>query len=258
MPEDDPQNRDIEALKVKNRFTKLQFSSARNRLLANLYLPDAAQDQIPGVFFIHGGGMRGKSTFKNPQRDLVRQGFGSFAYDSSGFGGSEGERSDETLDSRLEDASAALGVFMQYVNTDRISLVGVSMGADIAISLLAGQSNARKLILLAPAVYPEASRTEPINLGFSRRLRRDEASWQDAPAFSRLEAYPGQVLIAYGSNDNIIPQSMQEKFRAIAESKNWQFLTLNGAPHNLLRPHNEVEKQAKQSILSEAAKFLAS
>ncbi len=243
--------------KIQNRFMKIEFSSVRHRLVANLYLPDnSSRDQTPGVFFIHGGGPHGKSKVKNLQRYLCDNGFGSFAYDSSGFGESGGVREEETLESRLEDAERGFDVFQQYFDPDNSSVVGMSMGADIAINLT-GKKNIHNLLLLAPAAYPEEARTEPLQLGFTRRIRTDKESWQDAPVFSRLQEYSGSVLIMYGENDRIIPGRMRKKFRGIIENKG-EFLVLSNASHNFLRPHTDLEVQAEQVAFSEIARFLSS
>lgn len=256
MPKEEPQSSDIEVLKSRNKFQKIQFSTDRNNLLANIYLPSQPQKERSGVLFVHGGGLRGKSTFKSLQRQFLGKSLASLAYDSSGFGGSEGDRSEETLDTRLEDADAAFDILAQHVNPDAVSVVGVSMGADIAIRLL-GRKRIKRLVLLSPAIYAEKDRNDPINLGFTRRLRRDRQSWQDAPGFSDLEAFSGQALIVYGTRDNIIPSEMQERFKIIAETREWPFVMLEGAPHNLLRPHTHEEMQTKRAVVAQSADFLA-
>lgn len=247
----------METLKTNGRFEKVAYESRDHRLLANIYTPtDDPDDVYPGVFIVHGGGLRGKSTFKRLQRRLRKNGIASFAYDASGTGGSEGDRSSETLNTRLQDAQKSLEVFRNRVRLTKLGALGMSMGADAAIRLTKSE-DIEALTLLSPAVYPDALRDDPLYLGFTRQIRVRSYDWNDESTFSTLQEYEGPSMIIYGGRDRIIPEDVQDKYREVLESGNPQneFIVLDQSTHNFLRPHTAPEARLRSAAITHVARF---
>lgn len=256
MSETYPEN-SMRTLKTNGRFEKVTYDSRDHQLLANIYMPtDDPDDVYPGVFIVHGGGLRGKSTFKRLQRRLRNNGIASFAYDAPGTGGSEGDRLSETLDTRLADAQKSLEIFRERVRLSKLGALGMSMGADAAIRLTDSE-NIAALTLLSPAAYPDELRENPLHLGFTQQIRRHTYDWSEESTFSVLEEYKGPSMVVYGSQDRIIPEDVQDKYREILDAGNPQneFVVLDQATHNFLRPHTDAEARIRGAAITQVARF---
>lgn len=247
----------IESLKTNGRFEQVAYKSRDHRLLANIYTPTDNPDDIhPGIFIVHGGGQRGKSTFTRLQRRLRNNGIASFAYDASGIGGSQGNRSEETLNTRLTDAQKSLEVFRNHVKLSKLGTLGMSMGADAAIRLT-GANDIDALALLSPAAYPADLRETALHLGFTSQIRRHNYDWGTEDIYSTLRSYQGPSMVIYGSNDRIIPDDVKSQFQEVLEAGNPEneFTVISQATHNFLRPHTDAEARLRGQAISHIAHF---
>jgi len=249
----------VTTLKTNGRFEKVAYDSRGSRLLANIYRPENSHErELPGVFIVHGGGLRGKSTFKELQRQLRDRGMASFAYDTAGTGGSEGTRTQETLNSRLMDARASLEAFRKSVRLSKLGALGMSMGADIAVNLT-NSEGIDSLALLSAAAYPDVLRDDSLQLGFTRQIRQQAYDWSRESVFSTLRVYADPVMALYGSEDRIIPADVQAQYREILEGGNPlnEFTLVDGATHNFLHAHTTAEARAREEIIAHVARFSA-
>ena len=116
----------------------------QNNVLINNYLsgiialPNSFTSTIPIILFLHGFGTNKNEvadTFAITAEKLKDQGIGSLRIDFSGFGYSQGNPADTTIEKLITDANNALNYLLtqKFVDTQRIGLCGFSLGAGISI-----------------------------------------------------------------------------------------------------------------------------
>lgn len=124
-------------------------------LRGNLILPPAASRADTGVLFIHGwGGVRsGPHNLLTAQaRALGRAGYASLRFDLGGRGESVGDAPAADLAGMAEDALRAAAVLKESAGVDRLVLVGICSGGNVAIGILDRLPEAAGLFLMS--VYP--------------------------------------------------------------------------------------------------------
>ena len=108
-----------------------------NGIVGTLNLPDGT-GKVPAVLMLHGfAGSRDEvaSIYKREADTLAAKGIGSMRIDFRGFGESNGNAEDLTVDSQLQDALSGLAFLKgnQRVDAARLGVLGFSLGGGIAI-----------------------------------------------------------------------------------------------------------------------------
>lgn len=181
-------------------------------------------------------------------RILESMGWASLRFDFSGTGDSDGDFSDMTFSSELNEADAILNYAQSLpeVDASRIALLGQSMGGAV-ISTLAGKrpEDVAGLVLWAGAgelkdailqVF-EASNVQGkfdgsqdvdcygycTGKGFLKEL-------QTLDVFSEAKGYSGPVLYVRGTKDAIVLESCAKKYAEIY-GENMKLVCVEGASH---------------------------
>ncbi|MBX4260049.1 alpha/beta hydrolase [Clostridium estertheticum] len=135
----------------------VEIDSENLRLRGMLHIPENTNNKVPIVIIFHGfcGDKRGPHfIFVKLSRLLEKAGIACIRFDFAGSGESDGNFIDMTMDTELKDANNILNYVrtLNFVDNERIGIVGLSMGGAIA-SMLAGErkSNIETLCLWAPA-----------------------------------------------------------------------------------------------------------
>ncbi|MBW9152640.1 alpha/beta hydrolase [Clostridium estertheticum] len=135
----------------------VEIDSENLRLRGMLHIPGNINKKVPIVIIFHGfcGDKMGPHfIFVKLSRLLERAGIACIRFDFAGSGESDGDFIDMTMDTELKDANNILNYVrtLDFVDNDRIGIVGLSMGGAIA-SMLAGErkSDIETLCLWAPA-----------------------------------------------------------------------------------------------------------
>ena len=166
------------------------------RLVGTVTFPDVV-DQVPAALLVNGSGPLDRDSNMPGQAldvassladSLAARGVASLRFDKRGVGESEGEYLTTSFDRETDDAAAALVVLpdIDGVDPERITIVGHSVGATIAIRLAARYEWLAGIVLLAAATTPGVEvmriQSERIagslrglqRLGARRFLRRQE------------------------------------------------------------------------------------
>ena len=177
----------------------------------------------PIVLFLHGnGGDRGHR--RDVLRALHARGYGVFALDYRGYGGSGGAPSEDGL---YLDAEASVKWLLGRGH-DRLVYFGESLGTGVAVELAKRRPPAA-LILEAPF----DSLTEVARHHFPwlpvRWLLRDRFE-----SAAKIAAFDAPLLIIHGDDDRVVPQARgRALFEAATEPKTW--VAVPNAGHNDLR-----------------------
>jgi len=181
------------------RHEQFNFSSGEE-VLSGVRIVDKDSPQ-PKLLFLHGGGSSTKERFFWLAEDLLEKKIGSILFDFSGHGQSTGEISSSSLAKRTEEAKQAAQEIYHP-----IAVLGSSMGAYVAIQLTQCIPT-HTLILFNPAIYTREAWNTPFTEDFTRIIQKTD-SWRDSDALEILENFKGNLLVAIGEDDEVIPQEV--------------------------------------------------
>ncbi len=237
--------------------TSLTIHSGGVELPASLVVP---RGEIKGaVLFLPGGGntrleagpvLAGRKAW---QERLAGWGVASLAFDYRGIEGTGVELNVTSLATRSEDAVAAYDSLKQAIGTDRVFAVGVSMGAIAAIQL-AQERQLTGICLVCPAAYSRAAHTIPFGPDFTTELRKDDDQSQYLE-FDLLRQYSGELLLAYGGEDVVIPAQIIDIYKEIVVAHNGIVQECSLATH-FMNKEDPISLEAQRALAKTLKEFL--
>lgn len=170
---------------------EVTFKTSRGlKLSGALLAPDEMLHDI--VVFSHGTGSS-KSSPRNRgiAERLLDAGVGSFLFDFTGHGASDGLMEQSTQDQQFDDLTSALDYIDEqtFVETRFIGVNGSSTGATVAVRAAAEDPRIQAMVLRVPRSYA------------------------DTPQLAQMVQAP--TLIVQGSEDRIVLPEAQEIFEAL-------------------------------------------
>lgn len=126
------------------------FESAGLQLRGMLGLPEAPEPRRRGIVLVHGwGGCRigPHRMLVHAARRLLQAGFATLRFDLRGRGDSEGEADQTDLDGMIEDTVGAVDFLKQQPGVDRVGLLGICSGSNVAIGAATLRPEIRELAL---------------------------------------------------------------------------------------------------------------
>ena len=137
--------------------TPLAFTVDGQTLRATLHLPDG-EKPAPAVLWLHGytgNRIEAHRLFVDGARRLQRAGVASLRVDFRGSGESDGEFKDQTFQSLIADAKAAIQQLRQHpaIDPDRLIVLGYSFGGAVAAQL-AAEPGLAGMVVWSPVVFP--------------------------------------------------------------------------------------------------------
>lgn len=223
----------------------IEFSVSGEQLHGLFYLTKEP-DSSPAVLIIGGGANIPHKEGYYPawQEEMLTRGISSMSFDFRGVGLSEGELSKTNLNTRLEDANAATNILKKSAN-ESLYLAGISMGAPVAIRL-ANIVKPEGLILISPAAYTSEAWGASFGPEFSGIIRTPN-SWKSSPDFEALKDYSGKKLLAYGVQDEVIPNEILKEYERIV-SESGEVLAFEEVGHRFMREDDSVSVQARKRL----------
>ncbi|MGF6592789.1 alpha/beta hydrolase [Pseudomonas sp. 2835] len=163
---------------------------------ARLLIPD--QERAAPLFVI--GGARSDFTRLNPLLyRLQQQGIGSLTGNLSGHSlAAEPGAPQPSLTTNLEEAQR----FHRHIAERCQTLLGHSLGGAIALKLAAQTPAIDKLVLICPAVYPDAAHQAPFGPAFTAAIRQPYG-FLDCDSYEFLRTFQGRVLLVIGEFDGL-------------------------------------------------------
>lgn len=247
----------------------VEIQSRGLTLRGMMHIPEGITGKVPIVCIFHGftgNKMESHFIFVKLSRMLKDKGIASVRFDFGGSGESDGEFIDMTMSNELEDAKAILHYArsLDFVDADKIGVVGLSMGGAVA-SMLAGDCKEyiRSLCLWAPAgnmgelIMHDRSKEDLEQI-------RKTGYWDlgglllgagfiddvlSLDIFGKAAGYDKNVLLLHGNKDDTVPISTSEKYLKIYGTKA-ALHVIEGADHTFNKKDWEGE------VLSYTAGFL--
>jgi hypothetical protein len=183
----------------------------------------------PVVLYLHGNG--GSVAHRVPRfRKLVDDGTGLVALSYRGYGGSDGNPTEDGL---IADGRAAYDFARATWPDAKIVLWGESLGTGVAVAL-AGEKDVAAVILEAPF-------TSTADVAFSaypfipvRLLMKDQFRSDD-----RIGKVKAPVLVMHGARDRVVPFRMGERLFALANEPK-QFVRFADGGHEDLDRYDHL------------------
>lgn len=216
------------------------------------HLPNQMNSLIPAVILFHGftaNRCEFGFSFVKLARRLEAEGIAVYRFDFMGSGESDGNFSDMSVSTELEDAHAILDYVrsLDYIDSSRIGVLGMSMGGCVA-SLLAGYrpQDIQSLCLWAPAAFiPEAARNGVL---LGQHITKDMKEVGYLPwgnlqvgmnffdedinlhVYETAQNFEGPVLLVHGDKDLTVP--IETSYEYLKHyNKQAQLVTVAGASH---------------------------
>jgi putative phosphoribosyl transferase len=129
---------------------RVAFKNSRGKGLVGQLLVPAGERRSPVIVFAHGWGSGKRSPHNRLVAEtLLEHGIGSFLFDFTGHGESEGKQEHCTVAQQAEDLAAAIDVLatLDDVDSHRVGVIGVSSGAAGALHATARDTRIRALAL---------------------------------------------------------------------------------------------------------------
>ncbi|MBU3216316.1 alpha/beta hydrolase [Clostridium estertheticum] len=211
----------------------VEIDSENLRLRGMLHIPENINNKVPIVIIFHGfcGDKMGPHfIFVKLSRLLEKAGIACIRFDFAGSGESDGDFIDMTMDTELKDANNILNYVrtLEFVDNDRIGIVGLSMGGAIA-SMLAGvrKSDIETLCLWAPAGNMDEIILDKHYIGggfeeFTQNGYFDVEGLlvgtkfvdnvKNIKIYEKAAEYDKKSLIIHGDKDDVVSLSASQKY----------------------------------------------
>jgi len=229
------------------------FNRDGKQMVGMLHVPRKTAPKYPAVLLLHGfTGNKAEChfLFTKLARALADAGFVCLRFDFLGSGDSQGEFEDMTILSELEDAKVGLKFLSEQpeVDTERIGVLGLSMGGCVA-ALLAGENLSLKSLVLWSAVARPDNFKRYLD-EFPKQYRNDQNWYLDFNGFSlgknfyeilpevkpleSVQCFEGSALIIHGENDQSVPLTAAYDYQNVLNSRSQgttELFTIENADH---------------------------
>ena len=229
------------------------FERQGQQLVGMLHLP-AEAGKFPAVVMFHGftgNKQEAHRMFVEMSRTLAADGIASLRFDFLGSGDSAGKFSDVTLAGEIADAREALRFLRgrKEIDTQRIGILGMSMGGLVASFILAEDKNIKTAALWCPVGNPAyliaSRRTEKSDQQLATIGMVDMDGWpvgipfvQELMVLKPIEAIvktEAPLFILHAEKDESVPVSdMHDYVKALkAAGRTVESSVIAGANHTL-------------------------
>jgi uncharacterized protein len=180
--------------------------------------------KYPLIIICHGfiGNRMGTDRlFVEAAERLTKSGNLVLRFDYGGCGESTGDYGNGGLDELIEQTRTVIdyGFGLDIVDSERIVLIGHSLGGAVAVLTAARDCRVKSLVLWAPVAHPfmdirniigtkaieeidRTGKTDYMHYEFTKHFTDSLAQYQP---LTELRGYNGDVLIVHGTADTVIP-----------------------------------------------------
>lgn len=227
---------------------EVEFTSETQSLRGKIFSPEHPNEHNPGLLFIHGwrGDQAGKAECAAEATSL---GYVAMTFDLRGHGASEGDMQSLNIENFMNDVTAAYDRLAEErgVDANRITVVGNSFGSYLA-ALLVQRRSVEKLVLQAPANYPDDIVARPVA---EYTGTKPISEWRQLPlehaataSLDSVHAFKGDVLVVESELDAFVPHQTTENYvQAVEDKSRVRHEVLLGAPHSLKDPNLRMQYQ---------------
>jgi alpha-beta hydrolase superfamily lysophospholipase len=239
----------------------ITFKNSKGQLLVGEFFSENPND--PVAIFVHGyRSTRTGSKATKLSETLPKKGISLFAVDLSGRGESEGEFEYSTITQYIDDVKSAIDEISK--RTDKIAIIGSSLGGIVSLQEAAKDKRVDVLILLSPVsgfppknkgefseenikkwkeqgwIFTESKRFGKMRINYS--FVEDGLKYTDMSVYKNIKI---PTLIIHGTADESVAIEGSEKL--IKHIPNSKLITLEGANHAYSNPE-DFNKMIEETI----------
>lgn len=195
--------------------------------------------------------------FKQLTKLLVENNIATLRYDFMGSGDSDGDFSEFTFFTEVEDAVEIIKEAYALNNNKKIFVLGFSMGGGVAtrVSLMM-QDYIEKMVLLAPAgnipqliharfLVREMNEDGNIDMGGYHMNIAMDKTLQNYDMYKDIETFTKPVLIMQGSQDQAVKPEFSRRYHDLYPDS--RYILLEGSEHCFTKV--EYRKEVKETVL---------
>ncbi len=215
------------------------FSRDGKQIVGMLHVPERTSPKHPAVLLLHGftgNKIESHRLYVKLARRLAEAGFICLRFDFIGSGDSHGDFENMTILTELEDAKVAYQYLTQLpeVDTDRVGVLGLSMGGCVA-ALFAGETESIKSLVLWSAVARPQGNFQELLPNLEKNYHDDGSWYLDLGGFAvgqrffevlpevkpleQVSRFTGPVLIIHGENDQAVQLSAAHDYHKILKKR---------------------------------------
>ncbi len=228
------------------------FYNQAQQINGILHSPTNGDAPCPAVAFFHGftgTKVEPHRIFVKTARELAAIGFYALRFDFRGSGDSEGDFSEMTIGGEVSDALKSIDVLtrMPGVDSERIGVLGLSMGGCVAACVSGQDSRVKSTVMWAPLsddppdrkqeILERAKHTPtPEEIAQSNANVVGQAFYEELPKISpsaTIQAFTGALLVIHGSGDDVVPVSHGKRYYELMRDRDalTELEVIEGADH---------------------------
>ncbi|MFQ5964634.1 MAG: alpha/beta fold hydrolase [Candidatus Scalinduaceae bacterium] len=130
------------------------FENEEKSLFAILHSPSKSKER-KGIIFCHPYGEEKQLSYRvlvNFARELCNKGFYVLRFDCFGYGDSQGDFEDATIETQISDTIKSIDFFKSQLKIEKIGLLGLRLGGTISALVAEQDTRIEKLILWSPII----------------------------------------------------------------------------------------------------------
>lgn len=161
------------------------FPSGERRLFGLLHKPTAATEGRPAFVFCHPLAEEKLWThrvFVAYARQLAAAGYPVLRFDATGNGDSGGSFSDLSFEILCADLHSAIREVRERSDATAVSLLGLRLGANVAMTVAESAADVRHVISWAPVTDGERYLQDLLRINLMTQMTTDKAISQERPA----------------------------------------------------------------------------
>lgn len=149
------------------------FKNGNYQLFGMLHYPDA-DERKEGFVFCHPFAeekLWAHRVYVNFARELVKRGYPVLRFDMMGHGDSDGGFEDATIETHLADITAAVSTIRaKCPSVSTVSLMGLRLGATLAVLTAINNSDIKRLVLWDPVVDGSKYMQEMLRINLTTQM----------------------------------------------------------------------------------------
>ena len=214
------------------------FYNKGQQLNGVLHSPTGSDALCPAVVFFHGftgTKVEPHRIFVKTARALAAIGFYALRFDFRGSGDSEGDFSEMTISGEISDAIKSIDVLtaMPGIDTERIGILGLSMGGCVAACVSGQDTRVKSTVLWAPLSDDPPDRKQeilertkhtptPEEIAQSNANVVGKTFYEELPNLSpsrSIQQFTGPLLVIHGSGDDVVPVSHGKRYYELMQGR---------------------------------------
>lgn len=175
------------------------FENEGTRLFAIIHRPKNSKEK-KGIIFCHPFGEEKQYSYRafvRFARELCDRNFHVMRFDCRGYGDSEGDFKDATLETQVADTLKAIDIFKVQFCIQKVGLFGLRLGATIATLAAERDSSIQRLILWFPVINGKEYLDELIKTKIISELTNKMTSLPQREIIEQLKSKGGSDMGGY-------------------------------------------------------------